>query len=35
VVDSYGLLSVALDQGSAADELGLRPGDAVELSRPE
>ena len=35
VVDSYGLLSVALDQGSAADELGLRPGDALELSRPE
>ena len=31
VVDSYGLLSVALDRRSAADELRLRPGDAVTL----
>jgi S-adenosylmethionine hydrolase len=34
VVDSYGLLSVALEQRSAADELKLRPGDAVSLSEP-
>jgi S-adenosylmethionine hydrolase len=32
VLDSYGLVSVALDRRSAADELGLRPGDAVSLS---
>lgn len=31
VVDSYGLLSVALDRRSAAEELRLRPGDAVIL----
>jgi S-adenosylmethionine hydrolase len=31
VVDSYGLLSVALDQRSAADELGLTAGAAVRL----
>lgn len=31
VVDSYGLVSVALDRRSAADELRLRPGDAVTL----
>lgn len=31
VVDSYGLVSVALDQRSAAEELRLRPGDAVTL----
>ena len=31
VVDSYGLLSVALDRRSAAEELRLRPGDAVTL----
>jgi hypothetical protein len=31
VVDSYGLVSVALDRQSAADELRLRPGDAVTL----
>ena len=29
VVDSYGLLAVVLDQASAADQLGLAPGDAV------
>ena len=29
VVDSYGLLAVCLDRRSAADELGLGPGDAV------
>ena len=26
VLDSYGMLAVALDQRSAADELGLAPG---------
>ena len=31
VVDSYGLLSVALDRRSAAAELGLAPGDEVLL----
>lgn len=31
VVDSYGLVSVALDRASAAAELRLRPGDAVSL----
>jgi S-adenosylmethionine hydrolase len=31
VVDSYGLLALALDRRSAADELGLHPGDAVTL----
>jgi len=31
VVDSYGLLSIALDQGSAAVELGLAAGAAVHL----
>ncbi len=31
VVDSYGLLSVATDRGSAALELGLGPGDEVTL----
>jgi S-adenosylmethionine hydrolase len=29
VVDSYGLLAVVVDQASAADQLGLAPGDAV------
>ena len=31
VVDSYGLLSVSVDRGSAAAELGLRAGDPVTL----
>jgi len=31
VVDSYGLLSVAVDRGSAADTLGLHAGDPVTL----
>ncbi|HEY2814628.1 MAG TPA: SAM-dependent chlorinase/fluorinase, partial [Acidimicrobiales bacterium] len=31
VVDSYGLLSVAVDRGSAADQLGLHAGDPVTL----
>src|SRR5205807_9650559 len=31
VVDSYGLLSIALDRRSAADELRLKPGDEVTL----
>ena len=32
VVDSYGLVSLALDRASAADELALGPGDAVSLA---
>jgi S-adenosylmethionine hydrolase len=31
VVDSYGLVSIAFDRRSAADELGLRSGDTVRL----
>jgi S-adenosyl-L-methionine hydrolase (adenosine-forming) len=31
LVDSYGLMAIALDQASAADELGLGPGDGVSL----
>ncbi|MEY2434375.1 MAG: hypothetical protein QOC92_4100 [Acidimicrobiaceae bacterium] len=31
VVDSYGLLAVSVDRGSAAAELGLRAGDPVTL----
>jgi S-adenosylmethionine hydrolase len=31
VLDSYGMLAIALDQRSAADELGLAPGDQVVL----
>jgi S-adenosylmethionine hydrolase len=31
VIDSYGLLALCLDRRSAADELGLGPGDAVAL----
>ena len=34
VVDSYGLVSLAFDRRSLADELGLRPGDAVTLEPP-
>ena len=34
VVDSYGLLSVVLDQASAADQLGLGAGDAVLVEAP-
>ncbi|MDQ3574477.1 MAG: SAM-dependent chlorinase/fluorinase, partial [Actinomycetota bacterium] len=34
VVDSYGLVSLALDRRSAAEELRLRPGDAVTLEAP-
>ena len=33
VIDSYGLLAVALDRRSAADELGLGPGDEVRSRR--
>jgi hypothetical protein len=35
VVDSYGLVSVCVDRGSAAAELGLDVGDAVTLSTPD
>ncbi len=31
LTDSYGLLTVAVQRGSAAQELGLRPGDVVRL----
>ncbi|HEX2273269.1 MAG TPA: SAM-dependent chlorinase/fluorinase [Acidimicrobiales bacterium] len=31
IVDSYGLIAVALDRRSAADELHLGPGDAVRI----
>jgi hypothetical protein len=31
VLDSYGMFAIALDQRSAADELGLAPGDQVVL----
>ena len=31
VLDSYGMLAVALDQRSAAEELGLAPGDQVTI----
>lgn len=34
VVDSYGLVSIALDRQSASDLLKLRPGDAVVLAEP-
>jgi hypothetical protein len=34
IVDSYGLVSIAFDRRPAADELGLRPGDAVTLAEP-
>jgi S-adenosylmethionine hydrolase len=34
VVDSYGLVSLALDRASAAEELGLHPGDGVSLAMP-
>lgn len=33
VVDSYGLLSVAVDRGSAADQLKLHPATAVRLEQ--
>ena len=32
VLDSYGMLAVALDRRSAAEELGLAPGDQVTLT---
>lgn len=34
VVDSYGMVSVALDRHSAAASLHLQPGDAVSLAAP-
>jgi S-adenosylmethionine hydrolase len=34
VVDSYGLVSIAVDRGSAAALLRLQPGDAVTLKEP-
>ncbi len=35
LVDSYGLLALAVSQGSAADELGLREGDQVHIGPAE
>ena len=35
VVDSYGLLSLSLDRGSAADQLGLRAGDGVSVEKAQ
>jgi hypothetical protein len=32
VLDSYGMYAVSLDRRSAADDLGLAPGDQVVLS---
>lgn len=34
LVDSYGMMAIALDQASAADELGLAAGDGVSLQAP-
>jgi S-adenosylmethionine hydrolase len=34
VIDSYGLVSLALDRSPAAEELLLHPGDEVSLSEP-
>jgi S-adenosylmethionine hydrolase len=34
LVDSYGMMAIALDQASAAQELGLAPGDGVRLEAP-
>jgi S-adenosylmethionine hydrolase len=34
VLDSYGLLSIALDRASAADQLKLHPGTGVTLKEP-
>ncbi|SRR5581483_4232202 len=35
VVDSYGMLSIAVDRGSAASELGLHAGDPVTMENLE
>ncbi|HEX9968716.1 MAG TPA: SAM-dependent chlorinase/fluorinase [Acidimicrobiales bacterium] len=34
VVDSYGLVSIAMDRLSASEQLKLRPGDGVSLAEP-
>jgi hypothetical protein len=34
IVDSYGLMALAVNRASAGDELGLGPGDAVILGAP-
>ena len=34
IVDSYGLVSIALDRLSASEHLGIGPGDAVSLETP-
>jgi S-adenosylmethionine hydrolase len=33
--DSFGSLAVAVNRGRAAERLGARPGDPVEVSRAE
>jgi S-adenosyl-L-methionine hydrolase (adenosine-forming) len=33
--DSFGSLAVAVNRGRAAERLGARPGDPVEVARPE
>jgi hypothetical protein len=35
VVDSWGMIAVALDRGSAAAELGLAAGDRVVLDKTD
>jgi len=35
LVDSYGLVALVLDRSSAADELAIGPGAAVDLSAPK
>ena len=34
LIDSYGLLTIAVDRASAAADLGLHPGDGVHLEEP-
>ncbi len=35
IIDSYGLMALAVNRSSAGDELGLRAGDQVRLAPPE
>ena len=32
VLDSYGMLAICLDRRSAADELGIGPGDQITVT---
>ena len=34
LIDSYGLMALVLDRTSAADELGVKAGDALTLEAP-